>query len=56
MRNSEYIEMNKLSRFILVSDFCTKIQKEEITFKDFDAETRENFEKVFSLIQHLKEN
>ncbi len=56
MRNSEYIEVNKLSRIILVSEFCTKIQKEEIAFKDFDEETRENFEKVFSQIRLAQEN
>ncbi len=51
MRNSEYIEMNKLSRMILASDFCTKLQKEEIRFSDFDEETRENLSKFFTLIQ-----
>jgi hypothetical protein len=56
MRNSEYIEINKLSRIILVSEFCTKLQKEEITFKDFDEETRGNFEKVFTQIRLTQEN
>jgi predicted ATP-dependent endonuclease of OLD family len=51
--NSEYIEMNKLSRVILVSDFCTKVQKEGIAFIDFDEETQGNFEKLFTLIKDL---
>jgi hypothetical protein len=37
---------------ILVSDFHTKLQSEGIQYKDFDEETRGNFEKLFSLIRN----
>jgi hypothetical protein len=53
IKNSEFIENNKLSRMILVSDFHTKLQSEEVQYKDFDEETRGNFEKLFSLIRNI---
>jgi predicted ATP-dependent endonuclease of OLD family len=55
IKNSDYIETNKLSRMILVSDFHTKLESENIQYKDFDEETRANFEKVFSIIHHMIE-
>jgi len=53
--NSEYIEINKLSRMILVSDFHTKLTIENVQFKDFDEETKGNFEKLFAMILHKTE-
>lgn len=55
LRNSEYIESNNLSRIILVSDFFCKLQKEGIHFKDFDEETKGNFEKIFNQIKNMIE-
>jgi predicted ATP-dependent endonuclease of OLD family len=55
VRNSDFIENNKLSRLILVTDFCSKLQKEGTVFKDFDEETKQNFEKLFSLIKSMVE-
>jgi ABC-type ATPase involved in cell division len=54
-RNSEYIESNKLSRIILVSDFFSKLQKESTQFKDFDEETKKNFKKLFNQIKSMIE-
>jgi hypothetical protein len=51
VRNSEYIEMNKLSRMILVSDFLSKLSSEQVRFKDFDDDTRHNFENLFAFIE-----
>lgn len=53
--NTEYIGSNNLSRIILVSDFCSKLQKEGTQYKDFDEETRENFGKLFQLIKSMTE-
>lgn len=50
--NSEYVDTNKLSRMILVSDFHTRIKEENIQFRDFDEETRMNFERLFRLIKN----
>jgi energy-coupling factor transporter ATP-binding protein EcfA2 len=55
LRNSEFIENNKLSRLILATGFCSKIQKDGTLFKDFDEETRQNFEKLFKLIKSMVE-
>ena len=52
--NSEYIEINKMSRMILVSDFRSKLSSEDVQFKDFDTETKGNFEKLFAMILHKK--
>jgi predicted ATP-dependent endonuclease of OLD family len=48
VKNSEYIETNKLSRMILVSDFHSKIKSENTQYSDFDEETRANFDNLFS--------
>ncbi|HEX2396136.1 MAG TPA: AAA family ATPase [Bacteroidales bacterium] len=55
IRNSEYIESNKLSRIVLVSDFHSKIKEENLHFTDFDAETRQNFTNLFNLIRNAIE-
>jgi len=55
VRNTEFIENNKLSRLILATDFCTKLQKDGTLFKDFDEETKQNFEKLFKLIKSMVE-
>jgi predicted ATP-dependent endonuclease of OLD family len=56
VKNSEYIESNKLSRIIMVSDFHTKIKEENLNFNDFDEETRQNFEKLFLSIKNSAES
>jgi hypothetical protein len=48
--NSEYINSSQLSRNILASGFCSKIQNEAITFEAFDEETRSNFQRLFDLL------
>jgi hypothetical protein len=50
VKNSEFIEVNNLSRLILVSDFLTKLKEEKVTFQDFDEETKANFERLFLLL------
>jgi ABC-type ATPase involved in cell division len=52
VRNSEYIEINKLSRMILVSDFHSKIKDDNLQFSDFDEETQQNFTSLFSRISN----
>jgi hypothetical protein len=53
VRNTEYIADNKLSRIILASDFLIKLQKDNLSLKDFDEETRNNFEKLFGMIKKM---
>jgi len=53
IRNSDFIETNKLSRLMLASEFCSKLQKEKVQFKDFDEETRRNFDELFDLIKNM---
>ncbi len=53
VKNSEFIDVNSLSRMILVSDFHQKMQADNLQYKDFDDETRANFDKVFGIIQQL---
>jgi|WetSurSiteA1Bulk_404760.scaffolds.fasta_scaffold00052_10 predicted ATP-dependent endonuclease of OLD family len=55
VKNTEFIESNNLSRLILATDFCTKLQKEGTHFNDFDEESRRNFEKLFQIIQNMLE-
>jgi len=55
VKNSEYVEVNKLSRVILVSDFHSRIKEENIQFSDFDEETRGNFENLFGMIRNSAE-
>jgi predicted ATP-dependent endonuclease of OLD family len=55
IRNSEYITNNNLSRIILASDFISKIQKEGVLFSDFDDETKNNFENLFTRIKTMTE-
>jgi hypothetical protein len=53
VRNTDFIEGNKLSRMILATDFCSKLQKEGTQYKDFDEETRQNFEKLFNIVKSM---
>jgi len=53
VRNTDFIESNKISRLILATDFCSKIQKEGTHFKDFDDETKRNFENLFKMIKSM---
>lgn len=55
VKNTDFIENNKLSRLILATGFCTKLQKECTHFKDFDEETRQNFENLFMMIKSMME-
>jgi hypothetical protein len=52
IRNSEFIDIHKLSRMILVSDFHTKIKEDNIEFTNFDEETRRNFINLFESIKN----
>jgi hypothetical protein len=53
VRNSEYISANNLSRIMLATEFCSSLQTDNIGYADFDEETRNNFEKLFSLIHSM---
>ncbi|HJZ39499.1 MAG TPA: AAA family ATPase [Bacteroidales bacterium] len=53
VRNSDYISANNLSRIMLATEFCTSLQTDNIQFADFDEETRNNFEKLFTLIHSM---
>jgi predicted ATP-dependent endonuclease of OLD family len=53
MKNSEYIRDNKLSRTILASEFCTRIEKEGIVMDRFDEETRANFNVLFAILAEM---
>jgi predicted ATP-dependent endonuclease of OLD family len=55
VRNTEFIESNKLSRLIMATDFCSKLQKDGTLFKDFDEETKKHFETLFKLIKSMVE-
>lgn len=51
--NSEYIENNGLSRLILVTNFLNYIKTENITFSDFDEETKKNFTQLFNRLKKI---
>jgi len=53
VKNSEFIKENKLSRTILASEFCTRIEKEGVVLSDFDEETRGNFNMLFSIFEGM---
>jgi predicted ATP-dependent endonuclease of OLD family len=53
--NSEYVKNKGLSRIILATDFCTRLQKENIQLTDFDEETQSNFIKLFCIINEMIE-
>ncbi|MBN1789998.1 MAG: AAA family ATPase [Bacteroidales bacterium] len=55
VRNSEFIISNGISRLILATDFCSKLQKDGTVFKEFDDETKKNFDKLFRLIKSMAE-
>ncbi len=55
VRNSEFIISNGISRLILATDFCSKLQKDGTVFKEFDDETKKNFDKLFKLIKSMAE-
>ena len=48
--NSAYIEENNLSRAVLASSFISHIEKDRVTFKDFDEETKNNIEWIVNTI------
>ncbi|KPL17232.1 MAG: hypothetical protein AMS26_01720 [Bacteroides sp. SM23_62] len=45
-KNSEYIEMNDISRAKLASDFILHVQDTGVRFEDFDEETRDNVKQL----------
>ena len=51
--NSEYIEMNNLSRSKLVSNFILNVQNNNVKFEDFDEETRENINWLVNKVDGL---
>ncbi len=49
--NSDFIKMNNLSRSILAAHFVQTIQDDKLAFKDFDEETRGNFDHLMKEIE-----
>jgi predicted ATP-dependent endonuclease of OLD family len=45
-KNSEYIELNDISRAKLASDFILHVQDHGVRFEDFDEETRDNIKQL----------
>jgi len=45
-KNSEYIELNEISRAKLASDFILHVQDNNVKFEDFDEETRGNIKQM----------
>jgi len=45
-KNSEYVELNEISRAKLASDFILHVQDNGVRFEDFDEETRDNIKKL----------
>ena len=45
-KNSEYIELNDISRAKLASDFILHVQDNGVRFEDFDEETRDNIKQL----------
>lgn len=50
--NSEYIEMNELSRAKLAADFILDVQNNNVKIEDFDDETIENIQRVIKLLDN----
>ncbi|MBN2611154.1 MAG: AAA family ATPase [Bacteroidales bacterium] len=53
--NSDYIITNELSRTLLASGFISHIKEHNISFEDFDEDTRRNFSELFNAIQSMIE-
>ena len=51
--NSRYIEDNGLSRTILATNFSTNFSQNNISTKDFDGETLQNFRKFFKTVEEI---
>jgi energy-coupling factor transporter ATP-binding protein EcfA2 len=45
-KNSEYVELNEISRAKLASDFILHVQDNDVRFEDFDEETRDNIKQM----------
>jgi ABC-type cobalamin/Fe3+-siderophores transport system ATPase subunit len=45
-KDSEYIELNEISRAKLASDFILHVQDNSVRFEDFDEETRDNIKQM----------
>lgn len=45
-KNSEYVELNEISRAKLASDFILHVQDNNVRFEDFDEETRDNIKQL----------
>jgi hypothetical protein len=52
-KNSEYIELNEISRAKLASDFILHVQDNNVKFEDFDEETRENIKQMIRKLDSL---
>jgi predicted ATP-dependent endonuclease of OLD family len=51
--NSEFIELNDLSRAKLASNFVLHVHNNNVKFEDFDEETRDNIQKLINRIDSL---
>jgi predicted ATP-dependent endonuclease of OLD family len=51
--NSEFIELNDLSRAKLASNFVLHVHNNNVKFEDFDEETRDNIQKLVHRIDSL---
>lgn len=51
--NSEYIELNNLSRMLLASTFTEYAKGKDLKFSDFDDETRANFKNLADKLNSL---
>jgi len=47
--------LSKKGKVLIATQFCQKVEKEEIKLNDFSKETKENFENVFKKIKELIE-
>ncbi len=52
--NSEYIREKELPRNFILSRFLTNVKTGEISLRDFDEETTENFKLIYELLEGLK--
>jgi hypothetical protein len=51
--NSQYIEMNQLSRAKLAADFILDVQNNHLKLEDFDDETIDNFNRLIRMLDKV---
>jgi hypothetical protein len=51
--NSEYIELNELSRSKLAANFVLHVNRKKVKLEDFDEETRENIKSLLKKLDRL---